>query len=207
MAPPYRLGKGPVVIALQQFLATGDVELWYKQLADEATYLRELRPTEFDTYLEGLDKTSFKHMAQDVFGAGQDAAVLPADQLPAARRKGLSRRLVYGRGLRRALEIAYGFGEGAERRARPWTIDLFWGCGQPFNSVALSTNTAKELVTVIVYSDGVATPDRGIVVPWDATKPITPDADGDLYFVDDRAGVETVSEWRATKAIGFANSP
>ena len=27
MAPPYRLGKGPVVVALQEFLAEGNVEL------------------------------------------------------------------------------------------------------------------------------------------------------------------------------------
>jgi hypothetical protein len=207
MAPPYRLGKGPVVIALQQFLATGNVELWYSQLADEATHLQELKPTEFDVYLESVDKKAYEHMAQDVFGPGQEAALLPEDQLAAARQKGVSRRLVYGRGLRRALEIAYGFGDGAARRDRPWTIDLFWGCGQPFNSVALSTNTAKELVTVIVYSDGIATPDGQIVVPWDTTKPISPNPGGDLYFVDDRKGLETVSEWRATKEIGFANSP
>ena len=206
MAPPYRLGKGPVVVALQEFLAEGNVELWYSQLVDEETYLEELKPTEFDVYLSERDEESYQHVAQDVFGPGQDAALLPEDQLAAAKRKGVSRRLVYGRGLRRALEIAYGFGGGAGPRDRPWTIDFFWGCGQPFNSVALSTNPAKEVVTVVIYSDGIATPDSRIVVARDVTKPIEPDPGG-LYFVDDRKGVETVSEWEATKAIGFASSP
>jgi hypothetical protein len=208
MAPPYRLGKGPVVVALEKFLKEGDVTLWYSQLADEETYLKNLEPTAFDSYLKDANKEAYGHMEQDVFGAGQKADFLPADQLKAAEQKGMSRRLVYGRGMRRALEIAYGFGEGAKPRAQPWTIDLFWGCGQPFNSVALSVNPANEMVTVIVFSSAVATPGDGLtVVARDPSTTVDPDPEGDLFFVDDRKGVESVSEWRATNVIGFANSP
>jgi len=204
MAPPYRIGKGPVVVALQKFLATGDVQTWYEQLADEDTYLKGMKNTLFDAVLTGQNK---KHMAQDVFGAGHDAAALTPDQLAAAQQKGLSRRLVYGRGMRRALEIAYGYGNGGQPRPNPWTIDLFWGCGQPFNSVALAADPANQRLTVIVYSSATATPGDDATVPRDPSTPMDPAEGGDLFFVDDRKGPETVSEWRATKVIGFADSP
>jgi hypothetical protein len=67
---------------------------------------------------------------------------------------------------------------------------------------------AKKIVTVIVYSEAAATPgDPQSLISRDPETIINPDPNGDLYFVDDRAGLETVSEWRATNVIGFANSP
>jgi hypothetical protein len=208
MAPAYRIGKGPIVVALEEFLAEGDVATWHKQLTDEIAYLETTNATEFDTYLASSGHDPDGHLARDVFGPGKDADSLSVAERRAAEEKGLSRRLVYGRGMRRALEIAYGFGDAVARVGDPWTIDVYWGCGQPFNLVSLRTNTARKSVTMIVYSDEIATGDeRDTVQPRDATKNIVPDAGGDLFLVDDREGIGEVKEWRATTRIGFTSSP
>jgi hypothetical protein len=208
MAPAYRIGKGPVVVVLEQFLATDDVEKWYDQLLDEATYGKVGNQTVFEDFLKARNAAFHTHLVQDVFGPGRTAAELPPDQLAEAEAKGAGRRLVYWRGLRRALEIAYGFGGQVKAPADRWTINVYWGCGQPLNAVGLGTDAATKVVTVIVYSDQAATGDDGsTVVARDPSTIIEPDPAGDLYFVDDRAGVGTVSEWRATRPIGFATSP
>jgi hypothetical protein len=207
MAPPYRIGKGPIVVAMEMFLAQGDLATYYDELVDEDTYLKKSTPTTFDRFLKALGGRDHDHLMDDVFGPG-NAALGPPAAAEAATESGLSRRLVYGRGIRRALEIAYGFGSGGPLLAEPWDIDIFWGCGQPFNSVVLRTNAAKKIVTAIIYSDEPATADpRRDVVEVDTTKPLVPDEAGDLFFVDDRAGIGTVKEWRATTALGFAGSP
>ncbi len=208
MAPAYRIGKGPVVVVLEQFMATGDVDAWYDQLKDEATYGNVENQTLFEDFLKARSVDFHTHLVQDVFGPGRDAAELPPSQLAAAREKGAGRRLVYWRGLRRALEIAYGFGGEVRAIEDRWTVNLYWGCGQPFNAVGLGTDAVNKVVTVIVYSDQVAMGDDGsTVAARDPSTIIAPDPTGDLFFVDDRAGVGTVSEWRATKSIGFATSP
>jgi hypothetical protein len=190
MAPAYRLGKGPIVIALEEFLKRDRavVEEWYDQLVDEKTYLDELEPTVFDKYVEANDPGSYEHLMDEVFGAG-DA-------------QGISRRQVYGKGFRRALETAFGF--GGKAIDPPWEIDAYWGCGQPYNLVALRTNPERGIVTAIIYSDEVATgDDRRNVVP--SVKGLTPDEEGQILIVDDLDG--TVKEWRATRDIGLATSP
>jgi len=106
------------------------------------------------------------------------------------------------------LEIAYGFGGKVKAPSDHWTITVFWGCGQPFNGVSLGADAVNKVVTVIVYSDQVAIgDDSSTVVARDASTRMDPDPAGDLFFVDDREGIGTVSEWRATRSIGFAASP
>ena len=203
----YRVGKGPVVVLLEQFIRTDEVKAWYDQLVDEATYIEGEQSTLFEDFLEAKNADFHNHLEEDVFGPGKNADALPPAQLAAAKAKGKSRRFVFWRGLRRALEIAYGFGGELKADGDEWTVDIYWGCGQPANVVGLSTNADKKIVTVIVYSDQGAQGDDGsTVVPWDpaATKP---NAAGDIFFVDDRDGIGVVREWQATKVIGYPTSP
>jgi hypothetical protein len=177
-------------------------------LTDEATYGDVVNQTVFEDFLKDKKVEFHTHLVQDVFGPGRDAAELPPAQLAAAKEKGAGRRLVYWRGLRRALEIAYGFGGAVKASEDRWAVNVYWGCGQPFNAVGLGTDAVNRVVTVIVYSDQVAMGDDGSnVVARDPSTTIDPDPAGDLFFVDDRDGVGTVSEWRATRSIGFAASP
>jgi hypothetical protein len=207
MAPAYRIGKGPIIIALEAFLRDGEPETLYEQLKDEDTYLTGPKPTAFDEFLATRDELAHTHLVRDVFGPGAATLGLSDGERQDAVQRGLSRRVVYGRGLRRALEIAYGFG-GEALLDEPWTIDAYWGCGQPYNLVGLRTNPQKKVVTLLIYSDEVATgDDRRTVVPQDPAKEVVPDEDGDLLIVDDREGIGDVREWRATKEIGLANSP
>ena len=207
MAFAYRIAKGPVVVLLEQFLATDQVGEWYDQLVDEAQYVDGEESTLFEDFLKAKNAAFHAHLEQDVFGPGKGDVALPPGQLEAAKARGRSRRLVYWRGLRRALEIAHGFGGAARDPQDHWTLDIYWGCGHPANAVSLSTDADKKIVTVIVYSDQAAVGDDGsTVVPWDpATTP--PNPAGDLFFVDDRDGVGTVKEWQATKMIGYPTSP
>jgi hypothetical protein len=195
MAPPYRIGKGPIVVLLDQFLKQDrtEVKKWYDQLTDPAYLTAPDNPTVFDTYLFDNDKNEHKHLVDEVFGGG-DA--------------GRARREVYGKGFRRALEMAYGFGgTDQDEIDPPWSIDSYWGCGQPFNLVALRVNPDRQVITALIYSDEVATGNERNVVPSDPTKRIVPAADGEFLIIDDRAGVGQVKEWRAARSIGLASSP
>jgi hypothetical protein len=203
MAPAYRLGKGPIIIGLEEFLEKdpAEVEKWYQQLMDEATYLKTLKPTVFDESLKTFDPTqqAYDHLMRDVFGegaVGEDAV------------RGLSRRLVYGRGFREALEITRGFGSQPKPADEIWDIDAYWGCGHPYNLVALRPNAGKKLLTVVIYSDEVATGDlRENLVKPDAARNMVEDPQGQFRIIDDLDGYSDVKQWWATREIGLAVSP
>jgi hypothetical protein len=212
MAPAYRIGKGPIVVAIEQFIAgdENDVRTWYQELGDEAGFLEQLAPTTFDKFLKNTRPGEYQHLTEDVFGPGPNVVGLPAADVAAAQAAGLSRRVVYGQGLRRALELAWGLGApgGEYPAAERWTIDVYWSCGQAYNLVGIRTNPARKVVTVLIYSDQAAAgDDPKAVLAVDPTKRLQPDPAGDLFLVDDRKGPGVVSQWRATTRIGLATSP
>jgi hypothetical protein len=151
MAPPVRLGKGPIVNALDEFLDNPPVDTinrWLKQLREQANNPTDT-DTEFDTFLNAKNPDEYKHLMHDVFGfdkPGWDPSK------PSDKNEGTSRRRVYAAGVAKALEKAYGIGPtdpigGAAHRR----IDTYWGCGQPFNQVIIDEHD-QNVVIVHVWS-------------------------------------------------------
>jgi hypothetical protein len=135
VAPSYRLGKGPIVKALETRLNTqfDDAKAEIDRVLSELSANGLERRTHFEErILKGQNK---RHLQQDVFGG-------PG---------GNERRAVYYQGLKDAMELARDLGSAN----RPAPIQLFWGCGQPTNEcwVSWSRPAGNPVVTVIFLSD------------------------------------------------------
>jgi hypothetical protein len=196
MAPAYRFGKGFIVTTLEQFVmdATIDKGRWLDQLRDEA-----VRPTGtdtlFDTYLAYEDQTQhgnkkeYNHLLHDVFGYDRPGTDPLSDE---DRAEGPSRRRVYAAGFARAMEELYGLEPDAPLQngtnRPPRTLDVYWGCGQPNNSVVV--NVSGNQVVVHVFSTAVPPgfdqKEQAKYLPKNAS------------VVDDRPGLGEVNPWRAT---------
>jgi hypothetical protein len=166
MAPSYRFGKGPIVVALAATLrskATFD-----KLYADLVKALGQITSPAGDTNFTSDFKTQLlqeqrDHLDRDVFGEGQ------ADQIAAA--EGRQRRIVYYDGLKRAMDLARNLGAPNA----PVPIEIFWGCGQPRNEVWISWDKVNRSgVTLFVLSTDPASPGQDtnvVAAPFDPHDP------------------------------------
>lgn len=172
MAPPYRFGKGPIVVALEATLR--DPETFndlYDHLVKALGELEARGQTTFvSDFKESLTTDDRDHLDEDVFGKGQTDATAVAS--------GQERRRVYYDGLKQAMELAGTLGaEGATA-----LIDVFWGCGYESNECWISWDQrGTPRITVFFLSDDPATPGGVPTVPV-ARIPTSVPAQG-LYVV------------------------
>jgi hypothetical protein len=189
MAPAYRFGKGFIVTSLEAFVANSSLatmRTWLDEVRKQAQDPTDL-DTQFDTYLEAQNLDEYNHLLHDVFGFDRPGTnPLPADE----QAEGKSRRKIYAEGLARVVEASYGIAHGApipDKPKRHWKLDVYWGCGQPANSVIVNTNDAAKEVVVHVFSTatppGLNQAEQAKSLPKGAT------------VVDDHLGLEMVDVW------------
>ncbi len=194
MAPAYRFGKGPIVTALEEFVAgatIGETNDWLDELRKQAQQPDE-KNTLFDTYLQAnRTPDDYDHLLHDVFGYDRPGKQpLPVDE----KSEGQSRRKVYADGFARAVEAVYGIQHGADvpgdrATTKPHlALDVYWGCVQPNNSVIV--NVSGDQVVVHVFSTAVPPgfdqDEQAKYLPKNAS------------VVDDRLGLGDVNPWKAT---------
>ncbi|HKA03145.1 MAG TPA: hypothetical protein VKD67_02415 [Acidimicrobiales bacterium] len=165
---------------------------WLDELATQAKAPTDVE-TKFDAFLMTEDKAQHGgktdehiHLIHDVFGFDVDGK----DPLPPNEKaEGMSRRKVYADGFTRVVEAAFGIGSG-QRIPDPPTdrrrLDVYWGCGQPMNSVVVDVNAA-DIVVVHVFSTAVPP-------GFDKTKLRTV-LPASATVVDDHLGLEQIDTW------------
>ena len=212
MAPSYRFGKGPIVVALETTLRN---KVTFDQLyTDLVNALAQLNagqdPAGKSAFKKSLDPADLKHLDEDVFEENQ------AD--PAAGAEGRQRKVVYYDGLKRAMDLARTLGAPNP----PVPIEIFWGCGQPRNEVWISWDKVNRSgVTLFVLSTDPASPgqDTNVVEaefhPQDPTAMVAagdpPLGDKGLYVVraddDDDGLVGFAADGTIVKTETFKADP
>jgi hypothetical protein len=191
MAPSYRFGKGPIVVALESELRDRvKFDRLYNDLVNALAQLNAGQdPAGKSAFKLSLAPAELKHLDGDVFEENQ------AD--PAALAEGRQRKVVYYDGLKRAMDLARNLGTPNA----PVPIEIFWGCGQPRNEVWISWDKVNRSgVTLFVLSTDPASPGQDTNVVEAAFNPPNPAAavppkDRGLYVVrvdeadDGRVGV------------------
>ncbi|HEU4332534.1 MAG TPA: hypothetical protein VFR40_15580, partial [Lapillicoccus sp.] len=104
MAPSYRFGKGPIVVALEATLRNKvTFDKLYADLTKALGQITSAGDTNFTSdFKTQLAQEQRDHLDKDVFGEGQP------DQIAAA--EGRQRRVVYYEGLKRAMDLALNLG-------------------------------------------------------------------------------------------------
>jgi hypothetical protein len=147
MAPSYRFGKGPIVVALEAELsAKATFDKLYKDLDEALIKIKGAQQTTQSAFKQQLPQADRDHLDRDVFGKGQTD--------PAAQAEGQQRRLVYYEGLKQGMDLARKLGSVEV----PAPIEVFWGCGQRVNECWISWNkTGRPGVTLFFLSTDPAT--------------------------------------------------
>jgi len=151
LAPPYQLGKGPIAVALEQFLASRDNAIGLVRNLEAKGAFGD---NSFVQHLAGAMPAERDHLAE-VVGTGE--ANNDAEQK--------QRLLVYGEGLRLAIRLALDLGpnDGVEKvppEKKPHPVEILWGCGHQYNQAWVSTRPLADrgrLITIIFYSTDPAT--------------------------------------------------
>jgi hypothetical protein len=173
MSPPYRFGKGPIVVALEATLHDpkkfNDL---YNQLAKALEELEAGGQTTFTSdFKQSLTTDDRQHLNEDVFGQGQADAMAVAS--------GQERRRVYYDGMKQAMDLARKLDTGGV----PATIDVFWGCGYENNECWISWDQrGTPRITLFFLSDDPATPGGPPTVPAASVQTSAPAQQG-LYVV------------------------
>jgi hypothetical protein len=192
MAPSYRFGKGPIVVALERDLRDRQkFDALYNDLVRALGEIEASGQTTFRSdFKKSLKKNDRDHLDQDVFGAGH------ADARAAA--EGAERRRVYYEGLKRAMDLARRLGPPNA----PLPIEIFWGCGQRFNECWISWDKRGAAgVTLFVLSTDPAIGDQDPHGTKVTRFPAGDPAQKGLYVVRPtaRKGIEVL---RADREIG-----
>lgn len=162
--PPYRFGRHPVTDRLDDYVSTP---------ANAAILLDELRRDAESSFFTQLQAELRDHVLRDVFGGAPVTEEASTDD---AVEDGRKRRRLYRKGIRAALELAFGIGrdEPVQPGASIAPIDTFWGCGQPLDQawVGWNTSNGQRRVVLVLFSDRPAMGwDDSIMVPVAASFP------------------------------------
>jgi hypothetical protein len=155
MAPPYRMGKGPIASAMETYLRVPEnMDMLQSEIADG----REPADSDFVHRLLALDaalaeakdpgrgpsaKPQSEHLLADVYG--------PSDVDPT----GPQRQAMYIEAMGQVIDFV-------KRNGRDdWTIEVLWGCGHPQNQAWISTTKNSSRpgghVTLVCLSSLIAT--------------------------------------------------
>jgi hypothetical protein len=154
--PPYRFGRHAITEKLDEYV--GDPARAAKLLKE----IRAKRPdTDFSATLLPEDRD---HLLDEVY-EGAPLTDTPQDDEEVER--GRRRRLLYRDGIRAALELALHIDHDSDVPEDPQSIDpidVFWGCGQPFDQawIGWRTSGGTRRLVLVFFSD---TPAMG----WDGT--------------------------------------
>jgi hypothetical protein len=174
MTPPYRFGKGPIVVDLEATLRDpASFDVLYDDLDKALTQMSAgAEPTFVSEFKQSLSADDLGHLQEDVFGEGAVDTEAVAD--------GQERRRVYYEGLKRAMDLARKLGSDEE----PAPIEIFWGCGQRSNECWISWGkTAGTAITLSILSNVPATPDPRAPAAVVPDFPVVDPADTELCIV------------------------
>ena len=192
MAPPYGFGKGPIAAALEVYLSDPANA---QEMLDDID--RAAAPEDLAFAKRLKDKSNgvaYTHLVEETLGPGraQDLANVTADQQRRLEDKANRRAGVFARGIKAAIERAYGVapGDAIPAGSTPLPIEILWGCGRAEPQVWLDwridpNDRTCGQVTVVLLSDVPET-----IVPPEF-KPARPRADatrGLFVYRDDGEG-------------------
>ncbi len=147
--PNYRFGKGPIAVTLENLLADRDKAM---QLLHEL-YDENILPDGLivAAELEARFGTNERNHFNNVFGRNLPAGT-PDFEQKLAEREGPQRIRVFREGLRKAALLVLGLNPGATKddldnqkpRDTPFLIEVYWGCGQPYNETWVSWHKEQD---------------------------------------------------------------
>lgn len=155
--PGYRFGKGPIAVTLEDYLSDRDrVIALLKELHTRTT------PSGYD-FVKVLTERfpgaglHFLHVLGVEFPEG-----LSVKERKTAEREGSQRLKVFGNGLRMAASLALGIAPNVDPseidikdcQEPPHPIDIFWGCGHPFNQSWVSSRPYRDarMISLVFYT-------------------------------------------------------
>jgi hypothetical protein len=150
--PPYRFGKGPIAVALEDYLTKRENVL---ALLGDLQAQKPLLETGFAQHLLNYGKIEVSHLGEVVGTEGPDEDAAERAQ----------RFLVYGSGLTLVAQLALDLKpdddpDKVPEGKQPHAVEIFWGCGQPYNQAWVSTRPLgdeRRLITLVIYSTIPAT--------------------------------------------------
>jgi hypothetical protein len=148
--PNYRFGKGPIAVTLENLLADRDraMEL-LRQLYDENVSPNGLiLAAELEARFGPIERNHFNN----AFGENLPEGTPPAERVLLAEREGPQRVKVFREGVRKAALLVLGLDpevtkddlDNQKPRDTPFLIDVFWGCGQPYNEAWVSWHKGQN---------------------------------------------------------------
>jgi hypothetical protein len=160
--PPYRFGKGPIAATLEDYLSDPHrVIVLLKELhaktepgrSDFVNFLIERFPK---------DALHFLHVVGVEFPEG-----ITVEDRKTVEREGRQRLEVFSSGLHTAASLALGIALNTDPseihikdcQNPPHPIDIFWGCGHPFNQSWVSSRPYRDtrVISLVFYSTEPAT--------------------------------------------------
>ena len=157
--PNYRFGKGPIAVTLENLLADRDKAMQLlRQLYDENISPNDLiLADELEALFGPIERNHFNNAFGDNLPAGTQGV---GREL--AEHDGAQRVEVFRQGVRKAALLVLGLNPGVTKddldnqkpRDTPFLIDVFWGCGQPYNETWVSWHKGQNglgYVCVVFY--------------------------------------------------------
>jgi len=157
--PNYRFGKGPIAVTLENLLADRDKAMQLlRELYDENISPDDLiLAKELGRLFGSIERDHFNNAFGDNLPAGT-----PGAGRELAEHDGAQRVEVFRRGVRKAALLVLGLDPESTRadldnqkpRDTPFLIDVFWGCGQPYNETWVSWHKGQNglgYVCVVFY--------------------------------------------------------
>jgi hypothetical protein len=145
--PNYRFGKGPIAVTLESLLADRDkATQLLRQLYDENISPDDLIVAE---ELERRSGRIERNHFNNVFGRNLPGET-PEVERALAEREGPQRFRVFREGVRKATLLVLGLDpelttkddlDDVKPRDTPFLIEVYWGCGQPYNETWVSWHT------------------------------------------------------------------
>ena len=166
VVPAYRFGKGPIAVAVEDYLADRRKVL---ALLEELRGGFDPERSAITAYIAdryGVAEANHLMFALGMSDGGDSvAAAETASEMVA---EGRQRQEVYGEGLRLAAHLAVGLAVDADLSSvklddladTPNPVEVFWGCGHPFNQSWVSVRPWKaglSIICLVFYSTQQAT--------------------------------------------------
>ena len=147
--PNYRFGKGPIAVTLENLLADRDRAMQLlRQLYDENISPDDLIvAAELEARFDTIERNHFNNVFGDNLPAGT-----PDVERALAEREGPQRITVFREGLRKAALLVLGLDpevtkddlDNQKPRDTPFLIEVYWGCGQPYNETWVSWHKGQN---------------------------------------------------------------